>query len=208
MIGFCPDFFALGKTRLLLRFANRATGIIPMILLCIADFVLSLAISVFFTFSSIIFYHLLVALILPGDSITASALDTRRLAYVALIDGFNKVNMINVFDLNGSDFDQPDWSSNIGILEAILHQMTWPLKGNFFFGPSAGTIFLLSTLLTSSWMITMIASTLILKFFVPVHRFTAWFFDVKEHPLRSIGTIAGAIIFLGGFISTLLRSVI
>jgi hypothetical protein len=56
-----------------------------------------------------------------------------------------------------------------------------------------GDIFIASTLLTSIWITLILLSTIVLKLLAPIHRFTAWFFDVQKHPVQAIGIIAGAL---------------
>jgi hypothetical protein len=67
---------------------------------------------------------------------------------------------------------------------------------------------LLSTLFTSIWTILILVSTTVLKLLAPVQRFTRWFFDVDEHPLRAVGVVSAALVMIGGLVWTVLRAVI
>lgn len=69
-------------------------------------------------------------------------------------------------------------------------------------------LFLLSTFFTSIWTVLIVLSTTTLKLLAPVHRFTAWFFDVEKHPVQAIGIVAGALVMLGSLIWAVLRAVI
>jgi hypothetical protein len=64
------------------------------------------------------------------------------------------------------------------------------------------------TLMTSIWTILIVLATTALKLLAPVHRFTAWFFDVEKHPVQAIGIVAGALVMLGSLIWSVLRAVI
>ncbi len=72
--------------------------------------------------------------------------------------------------------------------------------------PLVGPMYV-STLFTSIWTILILLSTTVLKLLVPVHRFTAWFFDVERHPVQAIGIVAGALVMIGSLIWTVLRAV-
>ncbi|MBI1774273.1 MAG: hypothetical protein HYR63_02900 [Proteobacteria bacterium] len=78
----------------------------------------------------------------------------------------------------------------------------FPLRFNIF------ELFLLSTFFTSIWTILMLIATIVLKLLSPVHRFTAWFFDVEKHPVRAVGLVAGALIVLGSLVWTAARMLI
>jgi hypothetical protein len=60
-----------------------------------------------------------------------------------------------------------------------------------------------STLLTSIWSVLILLSTTVLRLLTPIHRFTAWFFDVEKHPLKAIGIVAGALVMSGTLIWSL-----
>jgi hypothetical protein len=66
---------------------------------------------------------------------------------------------------------------------------------------------ILSTVLTSIWTILILLSTTALKLLGPVHRFTAWYFDVEKHPVQAIGIVAGALVMIGSLIWALVRAV-
>jgi hypothetical protein len=82
------------------------------------------------------------------------------------------------------------------------------IQGNSAAPLSAYAIFIVSTLFTSVWAILILLSTAIVKLLTPVHRFTAWFFDVQQHPVQAIGIVAGALVMIGSLIWTVLRVVI
>jgi hypothetical protein len=75
------------------------------------------------------------------------------------------------------------------------------------FRPHAYYTSLLSTFLTSVWIVSVYVSTLTLNILSPLDRFTLWFFDVDKNPLRAIGTIAGALIMTGSLAWSLVRAV-
>ena len=64
-----------------------------------------------------------------------------------------------------------------------------------------------ATLMTSIWTILILLSTTVLKLLAPLHRFTAWFFDVEKHPMQAIGITAGALVMIGSLIWRLVRVV-
>lgn len=73
--------------------------------------------------------------------------------------------------------------------------------------PVFGVVFL-STLFTSIWTTLILLSTATIKLLAPLQRFTGWFFDVENHPVQAIATVAGALVMSGGLIWTVLRAVI
>ena len=66
-------------------------------------------------------------------------------------------------------------------------------------------VFYFSTLFTSVWLVLVVVSSAILKVLAPVHRITAWFFDVEKHPLQAIGIVAGILIMLGAAMLTIIH---
>jgi hypothetical protein len=70
------------------------------------------------------------------------------------------------------------------------------------------TLFTLTTALTSVWMLLILVSLVAIKLLAPLHRFTAWFFDVDKHPVQAIGIVAGALVMLGSLVSTVVRVLI
>jgi hypothetical protein len=84
----------------------------------------------------------------------------------------------------------------------LLHGLLHPADLN------ALIAFPLSTLFTSVWTILILLSTTVLKLLAPIHRFTAWFFDVERHPVQAIGIVTGALVMMGSLIWTVLRAVI
>jgi hypothetical protein len=69
-------------------------------------------------------------------------------------------------------------------------------------------IFATSTLLTSAWAILVLLSTTVLKALMPVQRFTAWYFDVENHPVQAIGIVAGALVMIASLIWSVVRALI
>ena len=61
--------------------------------------------------------------------------------------------------------------------------------------------------IVSGFVLTIILYCVV-KLLTPVHRFTAWFFDVQQHPVQAIGIVAGALVMIGSLIWTVLRVVI
>jgi hypothetical protein len=64
-----------------------------------------------------------------------------------------------------------------------------------------------STLLTSIWSILILLSTTVLRLLTPIHRFAAWYFDLKKHPVKAIGIVSGALVMIGSLIWSLVRTV-
>jgi hypothetical protein len=57
-----------------------------------------------------------------------------------------------------------------------------------------------STMLTSAWVVLLVVSTILLKLLAQleyVRRFTIWWFDVDEHPLRAIAEVAATLVVIG-----------
>ena len=78
-------------------------------------------------------------------------------------------------------------------------------------GETIGTfagLFWYSTMLTSVWMLLILLSTVLLRIFSPVHRFTVWFFDVDRHPVKAIGIVSATLVLIGGLIWMGLRATI
>jgi hypothetical protein len=72
-------------------------------------------------------------------------------------------------------------------------------------GDSLYSAFYFSTLFTSIWLTLIVLSSTFLKLLAPLHRFTAWFFDVQKHPLEAVGIVAGALVMLGVAIGTIVQ---
>jgi hypothetical protein len=92
-------------------------------------------------------------------------------------------------------------SDILGIILGTPHGDTWL------------ELFTTSTLLTSMWAIIAIASLAVAKMLVLAdyaRKFTTWFFNVDEHPIRAVGVVAGGMILMasltGTLIGTLLRA--
>jgi hypothetical protein len=66
-------------------------------------------------------------------------------------------------------------------------------------GELAGGIFFFSALFVSAWSwlyaLTVLITRLVVQVFPSTLKSTAWFFDINGHPLRSLGCIAGGIVF-------------
>jgi hypothetical protein len=65
--------------------------------------------------------------------------------------------------------------------------------------------FVISTLLTSIWMILILLSTTIIKLLAPIHHFAAWLFDVEKHPVQTIGIVAGALVMIGSLVWSVVK---
>jgi hypothetical protein len=65
--------------------------------------------------------------------------------------------------------------------------------------------FYFSTLFTSIWLALIVLSSTFIKLLAPLHRFTAWFFDVEKHPLEAVGIVGGAMVLLGAAIWTVVQ---
>jgi|ERR1700677_1713407 hypothetical protein len=65
-----------------------------------------------------------------------------------------------------------------------------------------------STLFTSIWIASILLSATVLKLLAPMHRFTAWLFDVEKHPIQAIDIVTGALVMIGALTWTVLRSVV
>jgi hypothetical protein len=65
-----------------------------------------------------------------------------------------------------------------------------------------------STLFTSVWLTLVVFASAIIKLLAPLHRFTAWFFDVETHPLQAIGMVAGFLVMAGAVVWTIGRAVL
>ena len=85
----------------------------------------------------------------------------------------------------------------LSILEGItIDPLLWvisPKPKNY----SHLTPLFLSTFVTSIWTVLLLLSTAALKLLAPVHRFSAWFFDVEHHPVQAIGIVAGTLVMIG-----------
>ena len=51
-------------------------------------------------------------------------------------------------------------------------------------------------------------STTVLKLLAPLQRFTRWFFNVDEHPLKAVGAVSAALVMIVGLIWTVLRAIL
>jgi hypothetical protein len=67
-------------------------------------------------------------------------------------------------------------------------------------GDTLWSTFYFSTLFTSIWLTLIVLSTTFIKLLAPLHRFTAWFFNVERHPLEAVGIVAAALVMLGAAI--------
>jgi hypothetical protein len=69
---------------------------------------------------------------------------------------------------------------------------------------SLWTPFLTSTMITSIWTLLCLAASMLVKLLLPVHKFTAWFFNVDRHPIRAIGSVAAGLVWIGALALALL----
>jgi hypothetical protein len=69
--------------------------------------------------------------------------------------------------------------------------------------------FIGSTILTSIWTIFVLASSVLTKLILPplsyIRRFTVWYFDVDRHPIRAIGFVGAALVFMGSVVAAIIR---
>jgi hypothetical protein len=69
-------------------------------------------------------------------------------------------------------------------------------------------ILILSTLFTSVWSAIVLVGTGATKLIAPLHRFTAWCFDVDKHPVQAIGFMSGALVMVGSLIWSAVRALL
>jgi hypothetical protein len=171
-----PDYIALGKTRMLLRYIPNLQPTFPLVLIILLDVVLSLMIS---TLGISIGSTLLVLSGPPSHWWSLISFPPTLGIYMALFFYRGLEGIAELFHVGFGD-------------EAFV-----------MYG-----IFCSTALFTAVWTILILLSTTVLKFLAPIHRFTAWFFDVEKHPVQAIGIVAGALVMIGSLIWTVLRAVI
>ena len=72
-------------------------------------------------------------------------------------------------------------------------------------------LFYFSTMLTSAWTFLTLISILVLKILIPLdylRRGSIWLLDVDNHPIRSLGIVAGCIVWGGSSIVALIRLIV
>jgi hypothetical protein len=57
-------------------------------------------------------------------------------------------------------------------------------------------------------MALILLAAAVLKLFRPLHRFSAWFFDVDKHPVQAIGIVSGAPVMITSLIWSVVRALI
>lgn len=188
-----PDYVALLKTRLLVTAIVGASSIVNVFLLVITDILFSTIISFSFT---VCLYLLLDVVRWIGGNVT----EWMWVDLHFVMFGTEQIGALYLRMASGVTHGQD-------VVLGVLRSMTGPFLGERS-GLSFAPIFLASTLFTSVWTILILLSTTVLKLLAPLHRFTAWFFDVEKHPVQAIGIVAGALVMIGSLIWTVLRAVI
>lgn len=74
--------------------------------------------------------------------------------------------------------------------------------------PTLYPLLLFSTLFTSLWTTLVLISIATLKLMAPIHEFTGWFFDVRKHPVQSIGIVGGTFLIIGSLIWPIIVAII
>jgi len=189
-----PDYLALGKTRLLVRSAHGHGSFSEIAFLVTADIFFSVAIS--FLFAVAVLWSVDTLATWHRGAMTLALLDWA--AWVEL-----DIQAMNEWVMSAT----PGGEGILGAAHLIFRAMVTSFMERRHL-LSLLPLFLCSTLFTSVWTILILLSTSVLKLFAPVHRFTAWFFDVEKHPVHAIGIVAGALVMAGSIIWTVLRAVI
>ena len=188
LFAILPDYLALGKTRILLSAIAPRPRTLSTLLLIFADIGLSIAISSCFVF-----------LVFKVTRWTYA--HDWLWAYVPLVEILHWGYLYS-----GDDYlafsHVPDSDTVKYIFKAVLS----PFNGAY--SSTAGFIFFSSTLLTSIWTTLMLLSVSVLKLVTPLHRFTAWYFNIEKHPVRTIGIMAGALAIAGSLIWSVLWSLV
>jgi hypothetical protein len=102
----------------------------------------------------------------------------------------------------GSIFDEPSPTTTGYAMSALLLYETGLVI------PSPERLSVLSSLLTSVWMITSLAALIVLKIVGPIQSSMVWFFNVQKKPLRAIGLVGGTLIMIGAAVWTLITAII
>lgn len=194
IFGFLPDYIALAKTRLLLHRVERfGGGFKHLILMVFIDIVLSIGISVTFALSlSAIFVFSF--WLLPG--------------MFALLAPYIWAKVLSTFEAEALYIPEP-----AGFTE-FLNESQWLIRSCispwFAHDPTRITfvsICFASTLLTSVWSALTFLSVVVVKVAAPVQHFTMWFFDLDQHPVKTIGLICGAFVIAAAFMWSVVRAV-
>jgi hypothetical protein len=173
---FLADYLSLLKARRLTKVLTNPS-LRSLTILCMADVLLSAAISV----GSLAFVVVILNLFAGRLVFGASNLIADMLLHILMFFGNHSLIWVAKWDTGGHviiDF------------------------------PAANYICSVTTLFTSIWMVLIALSTSALKLFSPVRNFTAWFFDVDEHPVQAIGIVAGALVMIGSLVWAVVRAMI
>jgi hypothetical protein len=66
----------------------------------------------------------------------------------------------------------------------------------------------ISTLFTSIWIFFVVISSTAIKLLAPLQRFTSWFFDIDNHPVKALGIVSSALLMSGSLIWTIIRATV
>jgi hypothetical protein len=169
------NWVSIGKTRLILGLLLDRHGLLPLLVFVVIDFVLSYVLSVglYWTF------HLATggrADLCETAHYNAVPLDCATLANpLAVVSTIVAV-------------------SNGMLVRALSDASAFEPTNILAFAD--GTV----TLLTSIWSVLVVAALLLLRALLPVNallRGARWAFDLKVHPVRSLGSVIAALVWLG-----------
>jgi len=180
LFAIIPDYVALLKTRFLITVIVGANSTVSVFFLVISDILLSIVVS----FVLVADAYLLLDVAGMGGS---NGIDWMWLNIHFVMFGTEEIGALILRMASGGVHVQDE-------ILIVLRSMIAPFLGQRS-GLSFASIFLSSTLFTSIWTILILLSTAVLKLLAPIHRFTAWFFDVDHHPVKAIGIVAGALVF-------------
>ena len=93
--------------------------------------------------------------------------------------------------------------NDIYILLPYLHDIMGLFRHNLEYFPLI-PIIQISTLMTSIWATMTLLSGTLLKILEPLRRLVSWFFPVDTHPVRALGVVAGALVWCGAMLATLI----
>ncbi len=169
------NWVSIGKTRLILRWLVGMRGLLPLLVFVVIDFVLSYVISVglYWTF------HLATGG--RADLCETAHYNGVPLDCAALANPLVVVSTITAI-------------SNGMLMRALSDASAFEPTNILAFAD--GTV----TLLTSIWSVLIIASLLLLRALLPVNallRGARWAFDLKVNPVRSLGAVIAALVWLG-----------
>jgi hypothetical protein len=190
--GILADYTALWKTRILLRvFAPYALPIF----MSLSDILLSLSISIGYFYIWYVQYFLWLSPFPSNPPILISA-----------YEGSSGVQCFVNFYCLPCKLSYAR-CAYMYANTMLVHHLTWvinPTSQEY----SEYLPVLFSTLFTSIWTIVVLVSASLLKLLSPVHKVTAWFFDLENHPVQAIGTVSSALILMGWGVWTGIRTVI